>query len=135
MTSSKVEPYNVVVDKPLVLAVKNSRMRYQQHLDEKKKLNDVSITEQQAKQAVLEKKQILEQVENDLQVINAGLIMTEQCIEEASEEIGRIVHKKNMAKPKLLASQQKLSMGLKKKSELNVELEVLTKKKKTLLDE
>ena len=53
--------------------------------------------------------------------MNAGLI-TENCIEEAREEIGRIVQKKNTAKPKLLESQQKLSMGLKKKSELNVEL-------------
>ena len=61
--------------------------------------------------------------------------MTEKCVEEANNEIGCLVHKTKMDKNKLVQSQQKLSMSLKKKSELNVELEVLTKKRKTLMEE
>ena len=60
--------------------------------------------------------------------------MTEKCV-EANNEIGCLVRKTKMHKNKLVQSQQKLSMSLKKKSELNVELEVLTKKRKTLMEE
>ena len=42
LTSNKIEPYNepynVVIDKLEILAVKNSRLKYQQYLDEKKEI-------------------------------------------------------------------------------------------------
>ena len=135
LTSNKIEPYNVVIDKPLILAVKNSRLKYQQYFDEKRKLRDETMAEQRAKEAALEKKQQIKKVENDLAVINSGLQMTDKCIEQANNELGCQVHNIKMDKNKLIQSQQKLSMSLKKKSELNVELEVLTKKRKTLMEE
>ena len=85
-------------------------------------------------QSKRQKKQRIEQVENDLAVINSGLQITEKCI-EANNEIGCLVHKTKMDKNNIVQSQQKLAMSLKKKSELNVELEVLTKKRKTLMEE
>ena len=49
--------------------------------------------------------------------------------------MGPLVSKKKIDKDKLIQSQQKLSMGLKRRSELNVELDILTKKKKALTEE
>ena len=51
LTSNKIEPYNVVIDKPLMQAVKNSRLKYQQYLGEKRKLKDETMAEQKAKEA------------------------------------------------------------------------------------
>ena len=59
LTSNKLKPYKFVIDKPLTVAMKNSRLQYQKYLYEQKKLKQETITKQQPKEAALEKKKHL----------------------------------------------------------------------------
>ena len=62
LTSNKLKPYKFVIDKPLIMAMKNSRLQYQKYLHEQKKLKQETIAEQQPKEAALEKKKHLQQI-------------------------------------------------------------------------
>ena len=76
------------------------------------------------------KKEALQQVERDLAVFKAAIGTAEKSIVEGSSELGKLVTQKNMNRAKLVSSQTKIEMGVKRKAEMELEIELLVTKKK-----
>ena len=122
------------IDKSLLLAVGDARGKWVQHNEEEGRKKANSVAETEAVKAVMERKDALQQIQRDLAIINAGVEMVEKSVEEGSNEIVKLVLMTTLDTQKLLRSQAKLAMGMKRKNEHNLELEVLNKKKKSLVE-
>ena len=131
MAANKVTPSNLVVDKKLLLSVKAARRRYQEHLDEEaKKKKPVEETMEQI--AKKRKQEEIEQIDRDILLFSVGVKEADTAVKEAGKALETFCGKKRTDKEVLLSINAKISGNLKRKSELEIELEVLKKKKKDL---
>ena len=62
------------------------------------------------------------------------MLQKKQLIAEGRKEIDILMAKKSVNKEKLLSSYGKISMGLERKSELSVEIELVRGKKRSLME-
>ena len=60
--------------------------------------------------------------------------VTENCVDEGNTELENLSKSKIISRDKLIASQAKISMGLKRKVELSAEIETIDKKIKEMRD-
>ena len=135
LVSHNLKPFDVVIDQPLMLAVKNARMKYGKSLDEERAKESGAKKETEAMEEKEKKKEALQQVERDLAVFKAAIGTAEKSIAEGSSELGKLVTQKNMNRAKLVSNQTKIEMGVKRKAEMELEIELLVKKKKDLVDQ
>ena len=116
--AKKIKPTDIVVDKQLTLSVKNANAMYKQHLEEKK----------------AEKRKIgeesLDEVSRNIHIFNVGISEAEKAVNEGGEALEKLCQMKRTDKDKLLSVNAKISTNLKRKVELQSELEVLNKKNK-----
>lgn len=131
MVANKVKPSDLEVDKKLLLAVKSARRKYVEYMEEeaKKKKPVEETVEQIAKK---KKQEEIEQIDRDIHLFTVGLKEADTAVQEAGKALQALCGKQKTDKEKLLSINAKISGNLKRKTELETELEVLQKKKKSL---
>ena len=94
------------------------------------KQNDAGEAKIEAKKA---RKEAFEQIGRNLKILKAGIASAEESITTGNNEIVALMSKKTINKEKLMSSQAKIGMGLNRKGELSIEVELVNQKKKQLL--
>ena len=79
------------------------------------------------------RKEACEQIGRDVKILKAGIASAEESITTGNNEIVALMSKKTINKEKLMSSQAKIGMGLKRKGELPIEVELVNQEKKQLL--
>ena len=77
-------------------------------------------------------KEEIDQVERDILLISAGVKEADTAVREAGKALEVLCGKKKASKEGLLSINAKMSGNLKRKAELETELDILKKKKKDL---
>ena len=79
-----------------------------------------------------ETKDSASEFENKIQFLKKGIKVAETSVEEGNHEIGEAMKGKTMNREKIVLCQSKITMGLKRKTELNEDLRKLEEKKMKL---
>ena len=130
MVANKIKPSEIKVDKCLLKSVQSARRRYDDYLkEEAQKKKPVNETVELI--AAKKKKEEIDQVERDILLISAGVKEADTAVREA-KALEVLCGKKKASKEGLLSINAKMSGNLKRKAELETELDILKKKKKDL---
>jgi hypothetical protein len=119
---------NIPMTKDLFEHCKSSHTRYQCYLEEKRKNKE---EEDSRKQTLLVEK-AESQLDLEKYVLLKSMKVAEHCIDEGNAELENLTKAKTIDRAKLISSQTKISMGLKRKAELSAEMKVLEKKVKDI---
>ena len=119
---------NIEINKDLMEHCKVSHTRYQCYLDEQRKVQNEEESRKKLQEAEESKLTLIREKD----VLMKSLAVAENCIEEGNVELENITKSKTISRDKLIASQTKISMGLKRKAELSVEIESIDKKIKEM---
>ena len=131
MVANKIKPSEIKVDKCLLKSVQSARRRYDDYLkEEAQKKKPVNETVELI--AAKKKKEEIDQVERDILLISAGVKEADTAVREAGKALEVLCGKKKASKEGLLSINAKMSGNLKRKAELETELDILKKKKKDL---
>ena len=124
----KGELENVDINKQMMKSCKSSHERYQLDLAAKRKQRTVKEAEKAAnsKKNVEQKKEI----EHDILLMKSGITIAEDSVDAGNKELEACLRSVNLDRNKLISSQSKISMGVKRKAELAYELDILKKKLK-----
>ena len=124
---------NITVCTELMESCKASHTRYLSYLDEQRKI----IEEIEAKKKEVEEKKVRKEESTKLNVekdtILKSMKVADKCIEEGNIELESITKSKVINRDELIRSQNKISLGLKRKAELASDLELVEKKIKQCL--
>ena len=115
---------NIDISKDLIEYCKGSHTRYQCYLSEQRKIQQ----EENARKKILQQNEPKDQLLHEKDVIMQSIKVAENCIDEGNAALEEIIKAKNINREKLINSQSKISMGLKRKAELSLELEAIEKK-------
>ena len=77
-------------------------------------------------------KDAVSEVENEIRFLKKGIEVAEMSVEEGNHEFGEAMERKTLNRDKIVLCQSKITMGLKRKSELNEDLRKLEEKKMKL---
>ena len=135
MTANKIKPFEIVLDKALILAVKSARSKYVKHLEQVAEEKKRTEEESQLQISLKRKKEEIEQVERDIHTFAIGVKEAEKAVDEGGRALETLCKKQRTDKDQLLTIQAKITSSLKRKHELNDEMKVIVKKKKDLNDE
>ena len=80
--------------------------------------------------ALKKKKEEMDEVSRNIHIFNVGISEAKKAVNEGGEALEKLCQMKRTDKDKLLSINAKISTNLKRKVELQSELEVLNKKKK-----
>ena len=130
MNASKVKPSDIVVARPLILAVKSARAKYGHHLEKLAAEQKVQETPEQI--AAKRKKEELQEIEGHIHLFEVGIKEAAAAVQEGSNAFENFCQKKRVDRDTMLKIQAKIRGNLKRERELKEELDVLKKKKKQL---
>ncbi|XP_065643869.1 uncharacterized protein LOC136075251 [Hydra vulgaris] len=125
---------NFPVTSNLIKCCKESHQRYEVYLAEQTKL--VKAESEKVKQTELltkslqQRKTDLELIEADIRVCKAGIEVAETAIDEGNGKLQQALLKVKLDKTVCQTSQAMIDMGIKRKRELQINLDNLEKKKK-----
>ena len=105
----------------LIKVCQNAHLLYRQELPEKRKqeLEEAAIRVQER-----EKKQDkLKEMDNDLDMIKSGIEISENIIKDSNGDLESLLTEGILYRDALTKAHQKISMGIKRKSELEISLE------------
>jgi len=114
---------NIEMTKDLFEHCKASYTRYQCYLEENRKNKEEE--ESHKKALILEESKA--QLNREKQVLLKSIKVAESCIDEGNAELEILTKAKIIDLNKLISSQTKISMGLKRKAELSSEVDILVK--------
>lgn len=106
----------------------SSHSRYQYYLSEKRKEEEEAETRKREQENVQKKKDNAETLERERSFLLTSMQTAERTIEEGNIELEAITKTKNINRDKLISAQTKISMELKRKAELSLELSEVEKK-------
>ena len=119
-------------------SVAQSRQRYEKDMVEQKKRDEQKRkADEEYESSVKEasqKKEKLEQFDRDISTLKAGIDAAEMSIVSGNVELSELIRDKHMSREKLAQAQTKIEMGLKRKSDLQAEINNITERKRKLLD-
>lgn len=119
-------------------SVAKSRQRYEKDMVEQKKRDEQKRkADEEYESSVKEasqKKEKLEQFDRDISTLKAGIDAAEMSIVSGNVELSELIRDKHMSREKLAQAQTKIEMGLKRKSDLQAEINNITERKRKLLD-
>nr|XP_047125425.1 uncharacterized protein LOC124807523 [Hydra vulgaris] len=125
---------NFPITTNLIKCCKESHQRYKVYLAEKTKL--VKAESEKVKQTELLTKSLqrqktdLELIEADIRVCKAGIEVAETAIDKGNGKLQQALLKVKLDKTVCQTSQAMIDMGIKRKRELQINLDNLEKKKK-----
>ena len=109
-----------------------ARERYGAFLQQQRKIEEqiklARVKEELAKQT----KDVVSEVENKIRFLKKGIEVAETSVEEGHHELGETMKEKTLNRDKIVLCQSKITMWLKRKTELNKELRKLGEKKMIL---
>ena len=119
---------NITISKDLTESCKTSHTRYQCYLSEQRKIqNDEEARKKTLEESELKKKEEL-QLDLERNIILKSIKVAENYNEKGNTELENITKTKTINRDKLIDSQNKTRIGLKRKAELALELEAMNKK-------
>ena len=71
---------------------------------------------------------VIKCLERDLEFLHAGIRVAENAIEEGNTDLGEIMKKKQLDMNKLKICQAQIAMGVKRKNELQLEVDHVEKR-------
>ena len=119
---------NIEISKDLIKHCKVSHTRYQCYQNEQRKFHE----EEKSRKKLLKKEESKNELIREKAVLIKSIKVTENCVDEANTELENLTKSKILSRDKLIASQTKISMGLKRKAELSAEIETIDKKIKEM---
>lgn len=130
MCASNLKPFEVPITKEIISSFKSAKRKYNQHLQEVKEVQNKDETEEEVmrKKTKVELKEVIRSIDSNRIRIEEA----EKAVEKSSEDLGNVCQLQRCPKTKLIAIQEVISKNLKRKQELNNDLEVLCSKKKKL---
>lgn len=123
---------NMTVSKGMIKSCENARSRYEAYLQEQRKQKELEEAAKKATEEREKSKDAHEQLSIEIEVLKKGIEIAERSIEEGNIELCDVTKSKVINRDKLMSSQNKISMGIKRKAELSTELKELEKRKKTV---
>ena len=122
----------IQVTQELVSSSERARERYRVFLEQQRKVEEqiklARVKEDLAKQT----KYALSELDNEIRFEKKGIDVAETSIEEGNHELGEAMKRKTLIRDKIVICQSKITMGLKRKTELNKNLIKLEEKKTKL---
>ena len=118
----------VEVTKELRKSCEASHARYECYLSQQKKIEEEEAARKKTEEEL--KKDEIKSLEREREILLKSIKVADNCIEEGNIELESITKSKTINRDKLIGSQTKISMGIKRKSELSQELNELEKKMK-----
>ena len=122
----------VEVTKELRKSCEASHSRYQFYLSQQKKEEEEEAARKKALEELERRKDETENLERERDILMKSIKVAENCIEEGNLELSAVTMSKTLDREKSIAANTKITMGLKRKSELSQELDELEKKRKIL---
>lgn len=119
---------NIEINRDLIEHCKDSHTRYQCYLNEQRKIQKEEECRKKLQEAEESKLDFIREKD----VLMKSMAVAENCIEEGNLELENLTKSKTISRDKLIASQTKISMGLKRKAELSAEIETIDKKIKDM---
>lgn len=120
----------VEVTKELRKSCEASHARYKCYLSQQKKIEEEEAARKKTEEELKQKKDEIESLEREREILLKSIKVADNCIEEGNIELESITKSKTINRDKLIGAQTKISMGIKRKSELSQELNELEKKMK-----
>ena len=122
----------IKVTQELLRSCERARERYGTFLEQQRKVEEqmklARVKEGLAKQT----KAAVSEVDNEIRFLKKGIEVAETSVEEGNHELGEAMKGKTLNRDKIVLCQSKITMGLKRKTELNENLRKLEEKKMKL---
>lgn len=116
---------NVNIDLGLLKSCKNARAHYQAYLDRKKEEEQAIRNLEKEKEDKKKSQSERDQLEREKAIILKGIEIAEKSVIHGNSEMEHLLALQRMDREKLIGAQSKISMGVKRKSELSTELDLL----------
>lgn len=123
---------NVNFTTEMVAKCKLSSSKYEQYKAEKDKKEKDTNKKKEAEKEKEAREKEFEEIENNIKIVESKMQSAERIIEDANKLLKACVKKINTQI--FIDGQQKVEIGLKRKSKLKAELEVAMKKKKCFIE-
>jgi hypothetical protein len=124
----------VQINKELLKSCASAYSRYNFYLQEKKKEEDQRKEREKAESENVSAKEEINEMERDRKMILKGIEVAEKSLKEGHDDLEQSLKCKSLNRDSLNIAQSKISMGMKRKTELSTELakleETIKKKKK-----
>ena len=121
---------NIEISKDLIEHCKVSYTRYQCCLNEQRKIHE----EEKSRKKLREEEESKNELIREKAVLINNVKVAENCLDEGNTELENLTKSKIASRDKLIASQTKISMGLKRKAEPSADIEIIDTKIKHMRD-
>ena len=122
----------IEVTQELLRSCERAGERYGVFLEQQTKVEEQMKLARVKEELAKETKDSALEFENEIQFLKKGTEVAETRVEESNHEIGEAMKGKTMNREKIVLCQSKITMGLKRKTELNEDLRKLEEKKMKL---
>ena len=112
----------VAINKELLKSCASAYSRYKFHLQEKKKEENERREREQAASKKSSAKEEINKIERDREMILKGIEVAEKSLKEGHDDLEQSLKCKSLNRDSLNIAQSKISMGMKRKTELSTEL-------------
>ena len=134
---------NIVVDRKLIKSCSLAYSKYEEDLKQKKEQNEkeeaarkllkIVASEEDSKVAADKRSaEKLKSIDRDINVLKAGVNVAERIVQEGNPELASCLQASTLNRKSLQAAQSKIDMGVQRKQELDMEIEMLKKKCKSM---
>ena len=106
-----------------------ARERYGAFLEQQRKVDKQTKLARVKEELVKQTKDAVSEVENEIRFLKKGIEVAETSVEEGNHELGEVMKGKTLNRDKIVLCQSNITMGLKRKTELNEELRKLEEKR------
>ena len=119
---------NIEVSKDLIEHCNICHIRYQCYLNEQRKVHE----EEKSREKLREEEESENEMIWEKVVLIKSMEVTENCVDKGNTELENLTKSKITSCDKLIASQTKISIGLKRKAVFSEEIETIDKKIKEM---
>ena len=117
------------VTQELLSSCERARERYGAFLEQQRKVDKQTKLARVKEELVKQTKDAVSEVENEIRFLKKGIEVAETSVEEGNHELGEVMKGKTLNRDKIVLCQSNITMGLKRKTELNEELRKLEEKR------
>ena len=117
------------VTQELLSSCERARERYGAFLEQQRKVDKQTKLARVKEKLVKQTKDAVSEVENEIRFLKKGIEVAETSVEEGNHELGEVMKGKTLNRDKIVLCQSNITMGLKRKTELNEELRKLEEKR------
>ena len=120
----------VKVSQELLRSCERARERYGTFLEQQRKVEKQMKLARVKEELAQQSKDAVSELENEMRFLKKGIEVAETSVEEGNHELREAMKGKTLNRDKIVLCQSKITMWLKRKTELNEDLRKLEEKKK-----